>query len=113
MHLYDYTAWSPADRAPSDIYHLTYSAKETSHTPDDYLVGILRSGGNVAVPFDTPRGQALPKTWHGFPVIDGDEHDERRRDPQGCVVGLRAKGHRWKKDNSAGFIRRSLSLSVV
>lgn len=113
VHLYDYTAWAPSDRAASDIYHLTYSAKESAHTPDAYLVSILRSGGNVAVPFDTRRGEALPATWHGFPVIDGDEHDERRRDPSGVVVGLRAKGHRWKNDNSAGFIRSSLSLSVV
>lgn len=103
--LYDYTAWSPDQRSPSPHYTLTYSAKETSHTPDDYLVGILASGGNVAVPFTTRRGEALPATWHGYPVIDGDLSDERRLDPPGVVVGLRAKGHRWKKDNTAGFIR--------
>ena len=113
VHMYDYTAWAPRDRRPSDVYHLTYSAKESSHTPDDYLLAILASGNNVAMPFDTPRGHALPESWHGYPVIDGDEHDERRRDPRGVVVGLRAKGHRWKKDNSAGFIRRAIPLAVV
>lgn len=111
-HFYDYTAWRPSDRAESDIYHLTYSAKETAHTSDDYLAGILRSGRNVAMPFDTPRGKPLPESWHGFTVIDGDESDERYRDPSGVVVGLRAKGHAWKRDNSAGFIRSS-SLPLV
>jgi hypothetical protein len=105
VQLYDYTAWSPAKRVVSDVYSLTYSAKEPSHTPDETLKAILRSGGNVAMPFDTARGKPLPESWHGFSVIDGDESDERRLDPRGVVVGLRAKGHEWKRDNSAGFIR--------
>lgn len=111
VKFYDYTAWSPAKRAPSDIYTLTYSAKETSHTPDSALVAILSAGGNVAIPFDTPRGKPLPETWRGFTVIDGDVSDERRNDPAGVVVGLRAKGHAWKRDNSAGFIR-SAAITV-
>jgi len=108
VNLYDYTAWSPADRAPSDAYSLTYSAKEPAHTSDGYLADILASGGTVAMPFDTPRGKPLPETWHGFAVIDGDESDERRNDPAGVVVGLRAKGHEWRRDNSAGFIRSAV-----
>lgn len=115
--LYDYTAWAPADRAPSTAYALTYSAKEPSHTSDDYLAAILAAGDNVAMPFDTPRGAALPRTWRGYRVIDGDKSDERRDDPRGVVVGLRAKGHEWRRDNTAGFIRRAhpalLPLSVV
>lgn len=107
VRLYDYTAWRPSDRAPSDAYSLTYSAKETAHTPDAYLTSILSAGGTVAMPFDTPRGKPLPESWHGFPVIDGDESDERRNDPPGVIVGLRAKGYLWKRDNSAGFIRRA------
>lgn len=105
VRMYDYTAWRPADRQASDAYRLTYSAKEPAHTPDDYLRSVLVSGGTVAMPFDTPRGKPLPESWHGFAVIDGDESDERRNDPAGVVVGLRAKGHAWKRDNSAGFIR--------
>lgn len=108
--LYDYTAHQPADRVESDAYQLTYSAKEPAHTTDEYLAGILAGGSNVAMPFTTPRGHALPATWNGFPVIDGDESDERRNDPRGVVVGLRAKGHRWKKDNAAGFIREAVSV---
>lgn len=106
VKLYDYTAWSPGSRDTDNFdYHLTYSAKETSHTSDEYLESILASGRNVAIPFDTPRGAALPASWHGYRVIDGDESDERRHDPAGVVVGLRAKGHAWKRDNSSGFIR--------
>lgn len=107
VQLYDYTAWKPSDREASAEYSLTYSAKEPAHTSDEYLEGILSSGGTVAMPFDTNRGHELPKTWHGFRVIDGDVSDERRLDPEGVVVGLRAKGHEWKKDNTAGFIRTS------
>lgn len=105
--MYDYTAWAPADRKASTEYSLTYSAKEPTHTSDEYLTGILSNGGTVAMPFTTGKGEALPETWQGFPVIDGDVSDERRNDPQGVVVGLRAKGYRWKKDNSAGFIRQA------
>ncbi|QXO13369.1 hypothetical protein SEA_TROOPER_92 [Mycobacterium phage Trooper] len=105
--LYDYTAWSPSDRTETSAYSLTYSAKEPSHTSDEYLTGILANGGNVAMPFDTARGKDLPEAWNGFRVIDGDKSDERRNDPRGVIVGLRAKGHEWKKDNSAGFIRAS------
>ncbi len=109
--LYDYTAWTPADRVESDAYRLTYSAKEPAHTPDAYLAGILRSGGTVAMPFDTRRGDALPATWQGFPVIDGDLSDERRSDPAGVIVGLRAKGHEWRRDPS-GFIRSAAAADT-
>jgi hypothetical protein len=52
----------------------------------------LSYGVNVAVVFDTKRGDALPETWNGYPVIDGDENDLRHLDAPGVVVGLRAKG---------------------
>lgn len=107
VQLYDYTAWSPADRKASSGYSLTYSAKEPTHTSDRYLKQILWEGGNVAMPFTTARGEDLPATWQGFTVIDGDKSDERRLDPAGVVVGLRAKGFKWKRDNSAGFIRQA------
>lgn len=110
VELYDYTAWQPQNRAPSAEYSLTYSAKEPAHTSDAYLADILTAGGTVAMPFNTPRGKPLPETWHGFAVIDGDESDERRLDPAGVVVGLRAKGYRWKRPggNDAGFIRSAV-----
>ena len=107
VNLYDYTAWPPDQRNASDAYSLTYSAKEPSHTPDAYLTEILSAGGTVAMPFTTRRGDALPAPWNGYRVIDGDISDERRNDPRGVVVGLRAKGNAWRRDNSAGFIRQA------
>lgn len=107
VHLYDYTAWTPSDREASPSYSLTYSAKEPAATSDEYLTAILRDGGTVAMPFATARGKDLPAKWQGFTVIDGDLSDERRLDPKGVIVGLRAKGHEWKRPggNVAGFIR--------
>lgn len=102
VRMYDYTAWRPEDREPMPGYHLTYSAKEPTHTPDAYLEGILSGDGNVSMPFAVRKGQPLPETWHGYKVIDGDLSDDRTLDPSGVVVGLRQKGR--VKDES-GFIR--------
>lgn len=102
VRLYDYTAWRPESRGSLDGYHLTYSAKEPEHTPDDYLEGLLSRGLNVAMPFAVSKGKPLPSSWHGFPVIDGDLSDDRTLDPAGVVVGLRQKG---RVKDSTGFIR--------
>lgn len=89
-------------------WHLTYSAKEPQHTPDDYLAAILRGGDNVAMPFGVARGRDLPTSWtldgSTFPVIDGDLSDDRTEDPRGVIVGLRVKGTAGRRDRS-GFIR--------
>jgi hypothetical protein len=50
-------------------------------------------GGNVAMVFNTKRKVDLPTHFEGFRVIDGDLSDFRWADPQGCIVGLRAKGN--------------------
>ena len=106
VRAYDYTAWSPEQRQEVFGYHLTYSAKETAHTSDAYLAGILRSGHNVAMPF---HGDELPSAYsldgELFAVIDGDKSDDRTEDGvRGVIVGLKAKGSKGKKDTS-GFIR--------
>lgn len=66
-------------------YHLTFSLSENNA---HIARGFLDQGGTVAAVYGTQR----PDTWHGFPVIDGDEHDLRFLDPPGVVVGLKAKG---------------------
>lgn len=48
--------------------------------------------GNVAVVFAVAKGEPLPAVHCGMHVIDGDLTDNRFNDPQGVVVGLRAKG---------------------
>jgi hypothetical protein len=45
----------------------------------------------VAMVFDVPK-HALPATYLGIPVIDGDLTDYRYGDPSGVIVGLAAKG---------------------
>lgn len=82
-------------------YHLTFSKSESN---DSDVARVLQAGGNVAVVFE-----ALPESYLGFPVIDGDEHDFRPLDGKGVVVGLKAKGLA-KKDES-GFVVRKKELA--
>jgi len=67
--------------------------------------------GNVVVPVNLPKGAALPDTFMGRPVIDGDVHDLRcadtPRDERGNYAVLvrvkkRADG---KRPDTHGFIR--------
>lgn len=81
-------------------YHLTLSRSEINE--DFCRVAIRKGWANVAIVFRVKKGHALPKTWWGYPVIDGDKHDLRFTDPKGVIVGLRAKG-RAMKDKS-GFV---------
>lgn len=100
VQFYDYTKsgtrvvnWAKG-KLPHN-YHLTFSRSETN---DAEAVQVLKAGGTVAVVFR----DGLPKTWKGFPVVNGDASDLRHRDPKGVVVGLVAKGE-GKKDTS-GFV---------
>ena len=101
VNFYDYTkgfyrmrAW--LDGKMPDNYHLTFSRSEV--TSDNKMKTILALGGNVAVVF---RG-ALPKTYLGYRVVNGDENDLRFKDPKGVIVGLVEKGL-GKKDKT-GFV---------
>ena len=78
-------------------YHLTYSRSEKKGD-SVHSKAFLASGGNVAVVF---RGK-LPKKWHGFDVIDGDESDLRFLDGTGKVIGLVEKG--LAKKDETGFV---------
>lgn len=101
VQFYDYTKNPHAlDRPLRFNYHLTFSADGMANELE--CVTALLKGFNVAVVFDTRKGEALPDTMWGVRVIDGDESDLRFLDPQGVVVGLRAKG-KARKDTS-GFV---------
>lgn len=97
--VYDYT--KRANRIPPAGYHLTFSLAENN---DSDAAQWLERGGNVAVVFDTKKGQPLPPEFMGHPVIDGDLSDYRPGDPSPCIVGLRAKGDAIGDDTS-GFVR--------
>tara|TARA_B110000196_G_C20994677_1_gene589948 strand:- start:50 stop:913 length:864 start_codon:yes stop_codon:yes gene_type:complete len=102
--IYDYTK-EPNRETPS-FYTLTFSLSENN---DIAAYRELLNGRNVAVVFDTKRGQALPKTHtlNGkvFEVIDGDKSDYRPEDIQGVIVGLRAKGDAI--GDASGFVRKA------
>lgn len=95
---YDYTKLPNRRNVPAN-YYLTFSRSETN---ENDIGEAICNGMNVAVVFDTPKGDALPKVWRNLEVVDGDENDLRFLDPCGSVVGLRAKGD-GKKDSS-GFV---------
>jgi len=59
---------------------------------------VLKAGGNVAMVFR----KQLPKTYKGYKVINGDEHDMRFTDPKNVIVGLTAKGE--AKTDKSGFV---------
>lgn len=113
---YDYTKLTNRRGLPSN-YTLTLSAHEG--TSDADIRRSFRAGQNVAVVLRDPaivagapshaaavirhRAMRLPRTWRGFPVIDGDKSDLRFRDPSGVIVALRAKGQALT--DASGFVR--------
>ena len=84
-------------RALPSNYHLTLSRHEKN---ESIALDMVKQGHNVAVVFD-----AIPETYKGLPVIDGDKHDLRHLDPKGVIVGLLPKGRKAKRDTS-GFVVR-------
>jgi len=70
-------------------YHLTFSRSESNEAK---AIQLLLCGCSVAVVFPWPTSAELPRYWHGFTVVDGDQSDLRFLDGRGVVVGLRAKG---------------------
>jgi len=109
VQFYDYTksvkrARQHASGTMPSNYHLTFSRSEL--TPDSLVTELVESGQNVAVVFD-----AIPETWLGLEVINGDEHDLRFLDKSGVIVGLKAKGPKAKRDTS-GFVVRLVTKIV-
>lgn len=96
---YDYTAIPK--RNPPENYYLTFSMKEQNMNDS---IAAVREGRNVAVVFFGNIPEAYYIGDQLLRVIDGDDHDFRPSDPQGVVVGLKAKGVKGKADLS-GFVR--------
>jgi hypothetical protein len=101
IQFYDYTKLVKRKHR-FDNYHLTASYSEANAK---YAASVLASPLNWAVVFDTKKGEPLPKRFHGRRVIDGDLYDLRFLDPEGVVVGLRAKGR--AKHETNGFVIRT------
>jgi hypothetical protein len=90
---YDYTK-IPTRRPPA-CYHLTLSwTPQADRAAGEWLA----RGGNVAVVFGVRKPADLPRTWRGYPVLDGTASDERWQDPAGHIVGLTWRASRnWKQ----------------
>lgn len=93
---YDYTKHPlrsrPAYTLPRN-YRLTYSVSTRSTL--DEVRAAARAGRNPAVVFAArahSKNDALPATWCGLDVVDGDDTDDRYSDAVAVVVGLRRKG---------------------
>lgn len=105
----DYTK-NPArfNRVLPRNYHLTLSRSEIN---EQECREWLACGVNVAVVFAGEK----PAQWHGFDVIDGDQHDLRQLDPRGprgVVVALSPKGGKAKRDMSGFVVRGEAPLLV-
>ena len=86
VQFYDYTkVLNYLDHGKKN-YHVTFSDSGTNYT--DQVEAMTKYFANVAVVFK----DKLPKTWLSRPVINGDLHDLRFKDPSGVIVGLVAKG---------------------
>jgi hypothetical protein len=98
VQFYDYTKHIPSKRAnlPAN-YSLTYSYSDDPAAAERSAEA-LALGWNVAAVFRN----ALPETFMGHPVVNGDESDLRFADDRGVVVGLKAKGR--AKTDTSGFV---------
>ena len=99
--VYDYTKYEPEEREPPGNYDLTYSCNGDNERTE----GLLANGHRVAKVFGLLKGQALPDTWRGFKVLDGDLDDLTFTKPQGVMLGLRIKGQRNRAKLKVGKLK--------
>jgi|HubBroStandDraft_2_1064218.scaffolds.fasta_scaffold12374_4 hypothetical protein len=128
VQFYDYTKHPKPWERTLPNYHLTFSYSETNAVDCMYA---LEHNINVAMVFDTKRGQPLPKTWCGFKVYDGDVTDLRFKNATkgfnqsgmstarmqlmkkgGIIIGLRAKG-KAKKDCTGFVVKAGAAASQL
>ena len=109
LQFYDYTK-DPNRVLKNKLknYHLTFSRSENN---EDDCIKVLEAGHNVAMVFNKDfykrnlqDGGTAFYTMKGkqYKVIDGDQSDLRFLDPQGVIVGLKAKGDAFK--DKSGFV---------
>ena len=116
VQFYDYTKVLNRTRLTSKYsnYHLTFSYTGENWNECEQA---LANGVNVAAIFDTKRGKALPETFNGYKVIDGDVTDYRPADEKGVIVGLRWKEIKNRADSetvkASKFVVKANSLNHV
>ena len=100
LTFYDYTKILGRKISNIPNYSLTFSAADGN---DADVYKAIAQGYNVAVVFGLKKTEAMPETYLGRPVFNGDDSDLRFLDPKGVIVGLYAKG-KAKKDTT-GFVK--------
>ena len=113
VQFYDYTK-NPKRMLFKDLpknYDLTLSYTGRNL---NWCMDVLNKGKNVAVVFNTTKkaDNALPETWKGFKVFDGDHTDYRPDDMKGVVIGLRYKIITSDKSINA-IIRKSIFVQQL
>lgn len=100
VQFYDYTKVLNRKNLVSKYknYDLTFSY--TGYNWDECKQA-LNDNVRVAVIFDVKRGKALPETFNGYQVIDGDLNDYRPMDAKNVIVGLRWKNIANSENNAA------------
>jgi hypothetical protein len=107
---YDYTKLWNRRNIPSN-YRLVFSRSETNESFIRSQVLFTRT--NVAVVFNTRKNDSLPSEYMGRQVVDGDLDDLRFLDPEGVIVGLRAKGRAIRRDGAGFVVSASNVLRVL
>ena len=109
IQFYDYTKVLGRKIKSIANYHLTFSNADGN---DVEVAKAITQGYNIATVFGIKKTVAMPATYMGMPVFNGDESDLRFLDPKGVIVGLYAKG-KAKKDTT-GFVKYpTISLKVA
>lgn len=98
VQFYDYTKRPISDKSRN--HHFTFSWSGENELE---CFNAITNGYNIAVPFYVKKGEDLPDTFLGLPVIDGDLSDIRFKDKKGVVVGLRVKKNK-NTDKPSKFI---------
>ena len=88
VQFYDYTKQASKFYSLAANYHLTFSYTGKNWNS---CKALLDAGHNVAVVFNVKNEADLPKTWNGYPVVNGDLTDYRIADAKGIIVGLKFK----------------------
>ena len=95
VQFYDYTKIARRFERPlPPNYDLTFSYSGTN----DYQPSVekaLKLKARIAIVFNGTQ----PDEYFGMKVVNGDEHDVRFIEPQGVIVGLKAKGKAVKSDS--------------
>jgi hypothetical protein len=94
VQFYDYTKVPKRKVEGIANYHLTFSQADGNDADANWAIS---KNMNVTVVFNK-----IPESYKGKPVYNADDTDLRFLDPQGVVLGLKAKG-RAKKDTT-GFV---------